>query len=153
MYTKWCSLVLPLCSHPWFRLYVYRRTSCAAAERLLQLHAMAVHTEIASFNICLDMHVAIQCCADPALPPVEQDGEFVSMTMEPARRYQTGIAKPAIRTACCGGDTTTCAGEERLPPLSSSLRGSPWKDGSGIVKASSANVPTTGRCEDRRITP
>jgi len=71
--------------------------------------------------------MSVQCCADPALPPIEQDGESISITLEPAKRYQRPYDPTTVnRVARHGRSINIGASRDILPKLSASLRGCSW---------------------------
>lgn len=119
-YYRWCSST------------TFSRTHFGVYVRGGKLYCRAFVACLSICTVCALVlpacaYLSTQCCADPALPPVEQDGEFVSMTLEPARRYQRpDIANPTVRTARCGSGMATGAGQDALPLLPSSFRGSSW---------------------------
>lgn len=71
--------------------------------------------------------LSTQYCADPALPPIEQDGEFISIVMEPARKFQVpDISSKTDRDYRSGTRTDANVGQESCLPYIHSCRGSSW---------------------------
>ena len=77
------------------------------------------------FALVHTLMMSLQCCADPALPPIEQDGESISITLEPAQRHQRP-ERNIDRAVHHYSRVDTGARQDALPKLPPSLRGRSW---------------------------